>query len=76
MTRTQTRVAGVSFCLESSNEATGNGYIDNSSEVVCVEMFLRMKTAANRSFLTVKLKKVAIQPTIGSASVSNDPKGN
>ena len=37
-----------------SNERKENGYIDNCLEVVCAEMLLRMKTAANRSFLAQK----------------------
>ena len=36
----------------------GNGHIDTYLDVVCTEMFLRMKTAANRSFLVNKLEKV------------------
>ena len=49
-----------------SNEAKGNGYIDNSLEV---------KTAANRSFLADKLEKVTIQASIGSASMNSPWEG-
>ena len=40
-----------------SNESKGIGYIDNCLEVVCAEMLLRMKTAANRSFLAQKTRE-------------------
>ena len=42
----------------------GNGFIYNSMEVVRAEMFLRMKTAANCSFLAEKNEKGTVQPTI------------
>ena len=49
--------------VRSLNEVKGNRYIDNSLEVVRAEMFLQMKTAANRSFHADKPEKVTIQPT-------------
>ena len=39
-------------------------YIDNFLEVVCPEMLLRVKTAANRSFL----EKGTVQPTVHSTA--------
>ena len=45
-------------------------YTDNSLVVVRTEMFLQMKAAANRSFLTDKLAKFTVQPAIGSASMN------
>ena len=63
-----------------SNEKKGNRYIDNCLEVVCAEMLLWIKTAANRSFLAQKLEKGTVQPTIHStaeppslAEVENHP---
>ena len=67
--RTRTSVRWCEFLprkVQSLNEAKLNGYIDNSSEMVHAEMFLRMKTAANCSFLADKLEKV----TRGSVSMN------
>ena len=51
----------------------GNGYIDNYLDVVCAEMFLQIKTAANRSFLVYKFEKVAIQPIVPPPLSMNPP---
>ena len=55
------------------NERKGNGCIDNCLEVVCAEMFLRMKTAANHSFLarkkTRERHRTTHYPLYGRASV-------
>ena len=58
-----------------SNKAEENGHIGNSLEVVRTKMLLRMKTAANRSFLTDKPWKVTVQATIGSASMNSPWEG-
>ena len=52
--------------VPSLNEMKRNGYIYNSLEVVRTEMLLRMKTAANRSFLAEKHEKGTAQLTINS----------
>ena len=56
-----------------SNERKGNWYIDNFLEVVCPEMLLQIKTAANRSFLAQKARerhRTTHYPLNGRASVA------
>ena len=63
----------MSFCLERFDVRTKQremGVLTTPRRLFLSERVLQMKTAFNRSFLTDKLEKVAIQPTVNSASMN------